>query len=392
MDSGMSAAEMELRAVSKALPAAVPSEASSQLQVPNISGTDTGSAAKRAQTAQAGNAVGQMQSSAAPLQQSDLLQKDVQQQKPSSDADKRTDQPLPAPRKLAEVMSQEGEHVADNVHVLASAVIAEAASEAGSAVEAIPAAGAQSQSIGGSKAPNSETSMSGSSQQSPRSILGMDEQSDAVKVNKQTPGLQLHIHADSSGGSKVGPQPADSSLKSTPVQKAAEDSNALVVNKTAAALDSMVQMGVCSPATEITPAQGAMTHPAVEKLPEGTKASDTDKSLSSIASSAELGKVNGSAALVTGSRQAECAVSAAASSQVQRTANATQASSSQQGTVVESWAVDEGDFAVMLKDFLVRLLRELSCQVLICLMLQEHLRLPLPPNWFQACTHSCSNA
>ena len=362
MDSGMSAAEMELRAVSKALPAAVPSVPVFELQPPNSPGTDSGTAAKPAQTVQASIAVGQEHNPAVQLQQSDPLQKDMQQQKPNLGAGQRSDQPLPALGELAEATSQKGEHVGGNTSVVASADIVEAASKAGSAGIALPAAGTQPQSKENSEALKSEASTSGNSQQSAqaRSAMGMSKQPDASRVNKQT-GLQMQIHADCSADSKAGPQPAGFSLESTAAQRAAEDSNALVVSETSTAHDSTVQTVTCSPVAETTPMHGSMTHPAVEHLPKASKASDADKASSGMLSSAEVVRVNGGSTAVTETRQADCAASAAASNHVQCDASGIYASSCQQGTVGDPWAADEGDFAVMLKDFLVWLLLKHSC-------------------------------
>lgn len=359
MDSGMAAAEMELRAARRAVPAAVPAEASASLQPSAPPSSNNQLAANAA----SGDANASKQVSTTPVQKLDLSLPSVPQQTPTSPTGQGSGQPAPAAfgsHDKADHRDREGPCVSESA-TTAPAQGVSLQIEAGSNAE--PTAAGLPQQSSGPAALNPVPPMAQQSQQ-PAQLLAAavtKDQRHAMKVSKHVTGVQLHIHADSSAGrgsptevvpasSSSGPKAATACLPDVTGQKTTADSTAQGVMR---ALNNHESIGHASlPASDgsTLPVQSGQVHLYVVPLSEDPKvptagAMQCPAGLVSSAVESASGS-SGNAAAVSAARQAgSTAVTNMDRSEV----------SQQQGAAEEPWAAGEGDFADMLKDFLVQL-------------------------------------
>lgn len=356
MDSGMAAAEIELRAARRAVPAAVPAEASALLQPSAPPGSNT----KLAADAASGDGTDskQSQDSTAPVQKLNLPQPSGQQQTPTSQTDQGNGQPTPVTsgsHGKAEQRDREGSCVSENATTIAAKGVSLQA-EAGSKAE--PTAAVLPQQSSGHADLSPATPIAQQSQH-PQAAADTNDQLHAVKVSKQVTGVQLRIHADSSAGqgshtrlvptsSSSGPKATSACLLDVSGQTTPADSTAQGVTH---ALTVHASTGHASPPINdgSTPVQSGQVHPSVDAPSEAPKvptAGAMQCPASPVSSAVDLARGSSSnAAAVSAARQAGSAASAVGRSEV----------SQQQGAAEEPWAAEEGDFADMLKDFLVHL-------------------------------------
>lgn len=350
MDSGMAAADMELRAARRAVPAAEPAEVGTPQHLRTTQGAATAASGQHS-----GQGVGQSHASAAQGQQPDLLQQSGQQQTPGSGAGQVADQPAPAApgsQGMSELRRSAGEGL--GVQVSASMAAPSLGAQLGS--NALPAAGAlPPQST--ADAASGSTATQAQQPQTPAEMQTAADPSDlpeGAKAAKPVTDSRLQIHADSSDSQCASPtQPVTTSSSTSPTmatpcppgQTTAADSTVAGGGHASASHDSTAQESL--PATGTggvsKPVHSADVHSSVGGLP-GTARVSAPGGVLSPASCAESAAGDSSdAALMSALKQAGnngAAVDSGAASQ-------------QQGLAGEPWAADEGDFAVMLKDFLV---------------------------------------
>ena len=280
MDSGMAAAEQELRASSLALSPAAP-PAPTPHQHPGTMPTDgVNAAANAAHTQQSHNAAGQMEDPALQLQKLNLSPDDVQQQRPVSDAKQSTAQPsaiAPAVQTSSERGDQDATHAVQRSSTQASASTS-APAEGPGVAGTTPSSPALLPHPVSACAAESGPSTSDRLQRPHNQLVctaSVGDPSDATKLSKQGPDSFVQILADSSSAAPQSPEQTAASFEASPT---------------------------CAMATDSQPPDNAARAPSASNHASGA---------------------------------------ATAVGQVQDAA-------------VEPWAAEEGDFAVMLKQFLVR--------------------------------------
>lgn len=339
MDSGMAAAEMELRAAGRAVPAAAPRRVSAPQQPSATPGSRTKLAATAALRDPADTAVQQSHDSVAHAQKLDSSQPSAQQQTASLQIGQEGDHPVPAgSHDKAEQRSSDQACMGDTAAAAKGGLLE---GEAGSNAE-LAAAGLPQQSIGPAALAALHLTAQ-QSQQAPevQAAPNIDLQPLDMKASKQMTGVQLHVYADSSAGQAVPFQPlpassraphlAASSLPAVEGQIGVADSEVHGVSQT-----HLTHVDL--PATDGSmPVQSCQVPFSVDALPEAPYAPVG-------AMPCPAGPVS-SAESASGGTGCASAVSSADCSEA----------SQQPSAAVESWAADEGDFADMLKEFLVHL-------------------------------------
>lgn len=354
MDSGMAAAEMELRAARRAVPA----EASASLQPSAPPASNSTLAANAASGGD--NASKQSQDSTAPVQKLDLPQPSGQQQTSISQTGQGNGQPAPAASGSHDKAEQRDREAPCMSEHATSAAAQGVSLQAAAGSNAEPTAAGLPQQSSGHAALSPVPPMAQQAQQPAQLPAAADTsvQLHAVKVSKQVTGVQLHIHADSSAGQGSGTQlvPASSSSGSKPAAACLPDvtRQSTPADSTASALTIDESTGRASlPANdESMSVQSGQVHPSVDALPEAPKVPTAG------GMQCPAGPVSCAVESASGSSSNAAAVSAAR--QAGSTASAVtdmdrSELSQQQGAAEEPWAADEGDFADMLKDFLVHL-------------------------------------
>ena len=349
MDIGMAAAEMELRAARRAVPAALLPEASAPQQLSATPKSKIQLAATAASEASAKSVVQESQDPVVHVQNLDSPQPSAQQQTPTSQTSQQGDHPAPAAsgsHDKAEQRRSDETCMSDAAAAAEGGLAASSEAEAGSNAE--PAAGGLLRQSSGPAALNAEP-LTAQQLQQVQAAPESNVQPHCMKVSKQVTGVQLHIHADSSTGqaapaqpvsaSSSAPQAAASCLPAVQGQTGAADSSGHEVSQTRhanlAASDGSM------------PEHSCQVHPPVDTLPQAPKvqreAMPCPAGPGSPAESAN-GNIGGASVSATG--QAGSAASAVTSIDCS-------AVSHQQGAAVEPWAADEGDFADMIEEFLV---------------------------------------
>ena len=364
MDSGMSAAEMELRAARRAVPAAVPADAGTPQQPSPTPGSNSSIAAPAASRDPAESAVQQSQESVAThLPKLDSLQAGVQQHTPSSHAGQAGDQPAPAASGSHDHAQQRGRNEAgENANATAQvcAAIKGVLSKAEAGSDAEPAGGRQPQQSSGPAALDPAAAPVAQQSHQPDQVQAAADTSQqpcVVKIVKQVSGVQLHIHADSSAAQPSLTQPVSTisnsgttsptSCLSAAVAQTTAESNAPGVSQTSTLQHNTA--GTSLPTSDgSTHVQSCGVYSSVQALTGTPEVPRVGGVLSPTSSAESASGEDGSTSAVSPGRPAVNVVLAVASTD-------TGAASRQQNAAVEPWAADEGDFASMLKKFLVSL-------------------------------------
>ena len=349
MDSGMAAAEMELRAARRAVPAAEPHEASATQQPSATLGSKTKLAGTAALEGSVNSAVQESQDSAAPAHKLDSLQSSVQRQTPKSQTGQEGDHPPPAASGFHDMAEQRNSDEACMDDTTAAAMGGLAGSDAE------PVAGGVPHHSSGPAALSAVIPTAQQSQQ-PAQVHAapkIDIQPHDMKSSKQVTGVQLHIHADSSAGQAAFTQPVSaSSSASRPAASClpAVEGYIGAAESSAHGVSQTPTMHTNVPTTDGSmPVHSCQVHPFVDTMPEAPKVPvEAVPCPAGPVSSAESAHGNSGSASVSAARQAGSAASAVTSIDCSE-------ASHQPGAAVEPWAADEGDFADMIKEFLVRL-------------------------------------
>ena len=366
MDSGMAAAEMELRAARRAVPATVHREAVAPQQPSATPGSKSKLVAAAAPEASESSAVQESQDSIAHVQNLDSLQPSVQQQTTTSQTDQGSDHPAPAASRSHDKAEQKSSDEAcmGDVAVTAKGGLA-APSEAGSKAELV-AEGLPHQSS--RHAALNAVPLTAQQLQQPAQVQAAPDkhvQPHGVKVTKQVTGVQLHIHADSSVGqaapthpvsaSSSAPQLAASCQRPVEEQTGAADSSGHGVSHT------VISHAHLAASDGSRPAHSCQVHPRVDILPEASRGpvGRTPCPAGPVSSAESANGENGGASVSTTGQAGSAALAVTS-------IDCSQASQ-QQGAAVELWAADEGDFADMIKAFLVHLkaMLQTMCELLL---------------------------
>ena len=340
MDSGMAAAEMELRAARQAVPAAALHKASAPQQPSATPDSRTNLAATVASGDPADGAVQQSHGSVAHAQKLDSPQPSAQQQESSLQIGQEGDQPAPAASGSHDKAEQRSSDQASMGDTAAAAEGGSLEGEAGSNAE--PAAAGLPQQSSGPAALNAVPLTAQQSQQPPQvqAAHNTNLQPHDMKVSKQVAGIQVYIHVDSSAGQAASTQPVPASSIAphlTAGSKVHGVSQTLKTHADLPALDGSM------------PVQSCQVHVSVDTLPEAPKApvGAMPCPVGPVSSAESTNRSSGGASVST-TRHAGSAASAVSS-------NDCIEASQQQCAAGDLWAADEGDFADMLKEFLVHL-------------------------------------
>ena len=344
MDSGMAAAEMELRAARRAVATAMPHEALATQQPIATLGSKSKLAATAASETSANSAVRESQDSTVHAHKTDSMQPNAQRQTPEPQTGQGDDHPPPA---------ASGSHDKAEQRNSDEACMDDTAADTVASSKAEPVAGGLPHQSSGLAALSAVIFTAQQSQQ-PAQVQAApktDVQPHDMKSSKQVTGVQLHIHADSSAGQAAPTQPVSASssapLPAASCLPAVEGQIRATASSAHGGSQTLPMHANVLTSDGSMPVHSSQVHPFVDTLPGAPKVPiEAVPCPAGPVSSAESAHGNSGSASVSEVGQAGSAASAVTSIDCSK-------ASHQPGAAVESWAADEGDFADMIKEFLV---------------------------------------